>query len=129
MGDAASLAVDIKSKLALWVFRREINFTRWRIEAFRHDDKMVDELLHLRHDVRLWWKHIFPIGHINRPARQLSDHLAQNPNALPHLFDAHQITIVAIAGTADHDIEIVLLVIEIGMFAPQVVLDAARAQN
>ena len=89
---------------------------------------MMDQFFHLRHHARFRRRHVFPIGDVDRAARQFVDHLAQDAHALPHFFDPHQIAIVAIARAADHDIEIVLLVIEIGMFAPQIVLDAAAAQ-
>ena len=62
------------------------------------------------------------------PLGQIVDHLTQDPHALPHLFDAHQVAVVAIAGAADRDIEVVLLVIEIGMFAAEIVFHAAAAQ-
>ena len=70
----------------------------------------------------------FQFDDVDRTARQFVDHLAQNAHALPHFLDAHEVAIVAIARAPDRDLEIVLLVIEIRMFAAQIVLDAAAAQ-
>src|SRR5262249_17754582 len=52
----------------------------------------------------------------------------QNSRALAHLLDSHQITIVTIACAADHHIEVVLVVVEIRMFAAQIVFDSTSAQ-
>ena len=62
------------------------------------------------------------------PLGKFVDHLPQNANALPHFFDANEIAIVAIARAADDHVEVVFVVIEIGMFAAQIVFDAAAAQ-
>ena len=62
------------------------------------------------------------------PLGQFIDHLPQNSRALPHLLDSHQITIVTIACAADDHVEIVLVVVEIRMFAAQIVFDSAAAQ-
>ena len=51
MRHTAALAANIKPKLPLWVFGCKINFSRGRVEAFGYDNKMMDQLLHLRHDV------------------------------------------------------------------------------
>src|SRR5438270_10316804 len=97
MRDAASPAVDVKTELALRVLGREVDFTGWRIETFGDHDEMMNQFLHLRHHVRFWRRHVLPVGHIDRTTWQSLDYLAQNFHALPHLFDPHQITIVAIA--------------------------------
>src|SRR5437867_1922852 len=39
---AASSAVDVKAKLALRIFRREINFARRRVDSLGHDDEMMN---------------------------------------------------------------------------------------
>ena len=62
------------------------------------------------------------------PARQVLDHLPQDARALPHLFQPNEVAIVAVARRSDDHFEIVVLVIEIGMFAPQIVFDSAAAQ-
>ena len=89
---------------------------------------MMDQFLHLRHDARFGRRDVFPVRNVDRSARKFIDHLAQNPYTLPHLLNAHQIAIVAIARAADHDIEIVLTIIEIGVLTPQIVFDPAAAQ-
>ena len=61
MRHTAAFAVDIETQLALGVLGREIDFARRRIEPFRHDNEMVNQLLHLRHHTRLRRQHIFPI--------------------------------------------------------------------
>ena len=88
----------------------------------------MDELLHLGHDSRLRWRHVLPIRDVYWAAGKFIDRLPQDPHALPHLLDAHQITIVTIACTANHHVEVVLAVIEIRMFPPQIVFDPASAQ-
>src|SRR5206468_8831408 len=129
MRDAAAFAVDVKTELTLRIFSREIDFSRWRIETFRHDNKMVNQFLHFCHHVRFRRRYIFPIGHVDRTDRQPFNHLPQNFYALPHLLDPHQVAIVAIARASDYHFEIVLFVIEIRMFAPQIVFNTAAAQN
>src|SRR5213080_411194 len=46
MWNAAALALDVETELAFRIFCREINFARWRVEAFRHDDEVVNQFLH-----------------------------------------------------------------------------------
>src|SRR5256885_5971781 len=89
---------------------------------------MMDEFLHLRQHPRFWRTHILPIVDIDRTLRQTFDHLPQNFCALPHFFDADKITIVTVSGTADHNIEIILLVLEVWMRTPQVMLYTASSQ-
>src|SRR6266571_9494932 len=107
MRDTTTFAVDVKTELTLRIFGREINFTRWRVEAFGHDNEMMDEFLHLRHDARLRRQHVFPIRDIDRAAWNCFHHLPQNPDALPHLFDPDQISIVTITRAADDHFEVV----------------------
>src|SRR2546423_6241605 len=126
--DTAAFAVDVETELALWVLGAEINLARRRVEAFRHDDEMVDQFFHLGHDPRFGRRHIFPIDDVDRTGRQFLDDLSKDPRALPHLFQAHQVTIVTIAGTANDDFEIVFLVVDVGMLAAQIVFDPAPAQ-
>ena len=128
MRHAATLAVDVKAQLAFWIFCREINFAGRRVESFGHNNEMMDQLFHLRHDMRFRRRHVFPIHDINRPVRQFIDNLAQDPHALPHLLNTHQITIITISRTADHDIEIVILIIEIWVLTPQIMFDPASTQ-
>src|ERR1044071_8790995 len=40
--NAASSAVDVKAKLALWIFSSEIDFARRRIEAFGHHNEVMN---------------------------------------------------------------------------------------
>ena len=89
---------------------------------------MMDQLFHLCHHVRFRRIHVFPVRDIDRSAGEFVDHLPQDSDALPHLLDPHQVTIVTIARAADHYVEIVVVVIQVGMFTPQVVLDAAPTQ-
>ena len=46
--DAATFAVDVKTKFALRVFRPEIDFSGRSVYALGGDDEVVDEFLHLR---------------------------------------------------------------------------------
>src|SRR5580765_2940029 len=78
--------------------------------------------------MRFWWHDVLPIGDIDRAGRKLVDDLPQNERALSHLLDPHEVTIVTIASAADDNLEVILLVIEIWMFPPQIVFDAAPAQ-
>src|SRR2546430_7889462 len=48
---AATLAVDVKAQLAFWILCREVNFAGRRVESFSHNNEMMDQLFHLRHDV------------------------------------------------------------------------------
>src|SRR5437762_13393017 len=113
MRHAATLAVDVKPELALRVLGAKVNFARWRVEAFSHDNEMMDQFLHLRHHARFWRQHILPIDYVDRTGRQLLDDLSQNARALPHLFHADEVAIVTIAGAPNDDIEIIFLVVEI----------------
>src|SRR5438034_6975198 len=56
------------------------------------------------------------------------DTLPQYSRALTHLLNSHQITIVTIASTIEAHVEIVLVVVEIRMFAAQIVFDSASPQ-
>src|SRR5262249_2859074 len=56
------------------------------------------------------------------------DYLAENADALPHLFNPNQVTIIAVTDTADGNFKIVLFVVEVRMFAPKIVLHTAAAQ-
>src|SRR5262249_61766028 len=73
--------------------------------------------------------HVFPVRTVDWPARQLIDPLPQNSRALTHLFDSHQVAIVTISRAADDHVEIVLVVIEIRMFAAQIVFDSTAPQG
>src|ERR1700731_4376430 len=42
MGYAAAFTVDVETELAFWILRREINFARWRVKAFGHDDEVMN---------------------------------------------------------------------------------------
>src|SRR4030095_59836 len=89
---------------------------------------MMDQLFHLGHNSRFGWHHVFPIGYVNGATGQFIDYLTQNANALAHFLYSYKVAIVTVSGASDHYIKIVLLVIEIWMFAPQIVLDAASTQ-
>src|SRR2546423_8289840 len=128
MRDASSFAVDVEPQLAFGIFRGEINFARRGIRSLGYYNEMMDQFLHLCHDLGFRRHHAFPIRNIDRTVRQLIDDLPQDSDALAHFFDPHQVAIVTITGAADHNFEIVVLVIEIRMFAPQIVLDSAAAQ-
>src|SRR5262245_42968415 len=126
--NTAPSAIYVEAKLALGVFRSEINFAGRRIEPFGDHDEMMNQLFHLCHHPRFRWGHVFPVRNVDRTAWQLIDGLPQNSRALAHLFDSHQVTIVAIARGADDHLEIVLVVIEIRMFAAQIVFDSTSSQ-
>src|SRR5215470_7210324 len=126
--NTATSAIYVKAKLALGVFGSEINFAGRRIEPFGDHDEMVNQLFHLCHHPRFRRGHVFPVRNVDRTAGQLIDGLAQNSRALTHLFDSHQVTIVAIARGADDHLEIVLVVIEIRMFTAQIVFDSTSSQ-
>src|SRR5437867_7269923 len=129
MRNASAYAVDVETEQTLRYFSPDVNYSWWRIQTFRHDNKMVNQFLHFCHHVRFWRLRVFPIGHVDRPAWQSVDHLPQNCCALPHFLDSDQIAIITIPRAADHYLKIVLFIIEIRMFAPQIVFDAAGAQN
>src|SRR5439155_12301200 len=48
--------------------------------------------------------------------------------ALPHLFDPNEIAIVAVTCRSGHHFEVVLIVIEVRMFPPQIVFDSTATQ-
>src|SRR4029077_20282486 len=64
----------------------------------------------------------------DRAAGQFIDHLPQDSDALAHFLDTHQIAIVTIARAADYHVEIIFVVIEVRMLAPQIVIDPATPQ-
>src|SRR4051812_47799546 len=106
MRHAAAFTVNVKSEFALWILRREIDLSRRRVEAFCHHDKMMDQLFHLSHDMRFRRRHVFPIRDVDWSAGEFAHYLAQDPDALSHFFDTHQITIVTVTRATDHNIEI-----------------------
>src|SRR4029077_7323245 len=89
---------------------------------------MMDQFFHLGHDVRFGRHHVFPIGDVDGASWQFIYYLPQDPDALPHFLDSYKIAVIAISSATDHYVEIILLVVEIGVFAPQIVLDPAAAQ-
>ena len=42
MWDAAAFAVDVKAKLAFWIFGGEIDFARRRVQPFRYHDEVAE---------------------------------------------------------------------------------------
>src|SRR5205823_3464349 len=114
---SSTSAVDVKAQLALWIFRREIDFARGSVKSLCYHNKMMDQLFHLGHDPRFGRHHVFPVSNVDGAVRQFIYYLTQNPNTLAHFLDSHQIAIVTITSTADYHVKIVLVVVEIGMFA------------
>src|SRR3982750_2545649 len=111
MWHAATAAINIEAEFALRIFCGEKNFARGSIESFGHYDEVMDEFLHLGEYARLRRSHILPIVHVDRTVGQFIDHLPQNFDALAHLFDSNQVTIITITGAANYDIEVVVFVV------------------
>src|SRR6516225_2482746 len=78
---AAASAVNVKAKLALRIFRSEIDFAGWRIEPFGHDDEVMDQLFHLCHYPRFWRSHVSPVCDINWSGWEFIEHLPQDSHA------------------------------------------------
>src|SRR3954463_10138198 len=128
MGRAATATINVETELTLGILRTKVNFTRRRVHALGHENEMVDQLLHLREHLLLFGQHGFVVRDVNGPIRKLVEALMENAHALPHLFHAHEVTIVAIAHRTNRDIELQLIVNEIGMRFAQVVIDAATTK-
>ena len=93
---------------------------RWRSPRPMSAAALVDcdgaEVFVKRHHVRV------------RTAGQLVEALVQDADALAHFLHANEVAVIAIAGAANHHIKVVAGVIEIWMFAPEIVLDTATTQ-
>src|SRR3546814_955840 len=77
-----------------------------------------------------WWRHLVVVDHDRagvglQPAHALFD----DPDRLAHLGHAHQVTVVAVAGDADGDIEIHFGVLRVRLLLAQVPGDAGAAQH
>ena len=127
--NAASLAVDVEAKLSLGVLGSEIDLTGWCVDALGGDDEVVDELLHLLEYLFLLGEAALAVDDVHRTIGDGVDGLAQDPEALAHLLDADEVAVVAVADSPDRDVEIILLVIEVGMGFADVVFDAGSAEH
>ena len=88
---------------------------------------MVNQFLHLHQNRRFFRRQIFWVLHRDRTFGQFLNRLTQDFDALTHLFESNQVTIVGIANRPDRDIEIVVLVVEVRLGFSDVVLNAAAA--
>ena len=97
MRRAAAFADDVKTEFALRVLRREIDLARRRVDALGDVDEMVDQFLHLRQHGLLLGQQNLGVGRIPRAVGHAVDGLLEDAHALPHLFHAHEITVVTVA--------------------------------
>src|SRR5438477_9461819 len=89
---------------------------------------MVNEFLHFCQHPRLGRTHILPIVYVDRTVWQFLNDLTQNAHALTHFLDPDQVSVITIPGAANHHVEVVAVVIQVGMFSSKIVLDAATAK-
>ncbi len=128
MGDAAAFATDVEAEFAFGVFGTEIDFSRRGIDSLGGDDEVVNELLHFGHDFFLIGKDVFFVSDIDGAGGEFFDGLAEDADGLADFLDADEVTVVAVADGADGDVEVVILVIEVGVGFADVVFDAGGAE-
>ena len=124
VGNAATLAVDVEAELTLGVLRAEVDLAGGGVDALGGDDEVVDELLHLLEDLLLRGEGALAVDHVDGAAGDSVDGLTQDAQALTHLLDTDEVAVVAVADGADRNLEVVLLVVEVGMGLADIVVDA-----
>ena len=106
-------------------FDRDIRFTRRDGEALRIDQEVLNQPFHLGIDLVLRrWDDAVVLDVEDAARRDPLEGLLRDPDALPHLLDAYEITIVDVAVRARRDVELVGLVAQIGERPAHVVADA-----
>ena len=98
------------------------------MDAFGGDNEVVDEFLHLREDRLFVRKGGLGVVPVDRTGGQFVEDLAEDRNALADLLKPDEIAVVAVAHGADGHIEVVVLVIEIGVFLAKVVVHPAAPE-
>src|SRR3546814_12799057 len=99
--------------------------------ALREQLEVVDQRFHVVLPLLAgWWRHLVVVDHDRagvgfQPAHALFD----DPNRLAHLRHAHQVTVVAVTGDADGDIDIHLCVLRVRLLLEQFPGDAGAAQH
>ena len=127
--DSATEAVDVEAQLSLRILGAEVDLAGGGIDPLCGDDEVVDELLHLLHDLLLLGQAALSIDNVDGAVGDGVDGLTQDPQALAHLLDTAEIAVVAVADRSHRDVEVVLLVVQIGVGLADIVIDAGAAEH
>src|SRR6266480_4243872 len=111
---------EVDAEFPLGRLDRGVGFAGRHVEALAEELEVVDQLLHVafHFDARRG-RHLVVVGN-HRPGglAQPVDALPDDAVRLAHLFDAYQISVVAVAVHAYRDVEIDLIVDRVGLFLP-----------
>src|SRR4030095_4545580 len=106
-----------------------IRFRFWRLKALRKDNEMMNQALHVAHDLVLRGRNkLRRIGH-EWALWQLVKALLDDPRALPHLFHSHPVPVVGVAVLPDRHFPVDLVVNAVGLRFADVVGHSRSAQD
>ncbi len=131
VGLVGTVGDQVDAELALGMLHRRVGFTGRHAVAFGEQLEVMDQRLHVvlhldparRHDLVIVDHH--RAGILAQPL----DALADDAIRLAHLFDAHQIAVVAVAVDAHRDVELHPVIDFVGLLLAQIPLDAGAAQH
>src|SRR6185295_2212264 len=129
LGASRAVGDDVEAEFALGVLGAEVALAGADLGALGHHHELVDELLHVRQHVALVRQRDLLVVHADRPVGDLVERLLEDAARLLHLLDAAEIAVVRVAGLADGNVEVVVLVAEVRALLAQIPLDARRAQT
>ena len=113
---------DVDAELALGMFDSGVGFTFGHMKAFGEKLEVMDQLFHVRlHRLAVGRCHLVVAGDDRSGVdTQPVDALLDDAVGLPHLFDAHQVAVVAVAGLTDGHVKVHAVVDVVGLLLAQV---------
>ncbi|EXI74626.1 MAG: hypothetical protein AW10_04228 [Candidatus Accumulibacter appositus] len=122
---------NVDAELSLGMLDRRVRLAFRHMHAFRAQLEVVNQLLHVGfHGFTIGRCNLVVVGHHRtRVLPQPVDALLENAIRLAHLFHAHQIAIIGVAGLADRDVEIDPIIDLVRLFLAQVPGNTRAAQH
>ena len=113
------------------MFDSGVGFAFGHMKAFGEKLEVMDQLFHVRlHRLAVGRCHLVVAGDDRSGVdTQPVDALLDDAVGLPHLFDAHQVAVVAVAGLANGHVKVHAVVDVIGLLLAQVPCKARAAQH
>ena len=112
-------------------FDHSVSLARGHVHAFGEEFEVVDQFFHilLHRDARRRRDLVAVAHHRAGIIAQPLDALLDDAVGLAHLFDTHEVTVIAIAVDADRNVELHAVVNFVRLLLAQVPLDARAAQH
>src|SRR5450759_2425728 len=131
VGLVGAVGDEIDPELALGVLHRDVRLARRYVHALGEQLEVVDQLLHvgLHRDARGWCDLVVVRDHRPRIPAQPVHTLPDDAVRLPHLLDANQVPVVAVAVHSNRDVELEPVIHLVGLFLAQIPFDARAAQH